>query len=497
MIPSTESLIICNGYKDAEFFDLGLYATQMGYRCFFVLETSTELPLLIQRSKELGIQPLIGVRLKLSSRSSGHWQDSGGDNSLFGLTSAEIIEIVDELKSQNMLDCLKLVHYHLGSQIPNIREIRTAVQETARFYSELYREGAALEYLDLGGGLAVDYDGSQTNYVHSKNYTIQEYCSDIIEELIKVLGEREIPHPTIVTESGRATVSYASILLFNILDVTRLEARPLPENLPEDADEMLQNLWDIPKYMSLKNLQECYNDALYYRENVRDKFKRGSVSLRHRALADNIFLHLIGLILSKLKKLKRTPPELEGLEEVLYDIYYGNFSVFQSLPDSWAIDQIFPILPIHRLDERPTRQAILADITCDSDGKITRFVDLHDIRRTLPLHEMRAEEEYYLGIFLVGAYQETLGDLHNLLGDTNVVSIRINEKGSFDIVREIEGDSVADVLSYVEYDPKDIINRFRSKAEEAVRSGNISVQQRKAIVETFDNSMRGYTYFER
>ncbi|AHC15721.1 biosynthetic arginine decarboxylase [Salinispira pacifica] len=497
MIPSTESLIICNGYKDAEFFDMGLYATEMGYKCFFVIETPSELPILMERSKALGIAPRIGVRLKLSSRAGGHWQDSGGDNSLFGLTTSEIIDIIDQLKAEDMLSSLQLLHYHLGSQIPNIRDIRNAVQETARFYTELVQEGAQMGYLDLGGGLAVDYDGSQTNYVHSKNYTLGEYCTDIVEGLRTVLDEHEVAHPNIVTESGRATVAYASVLLFNVLDVTRLESRPLPETLPEDADEMLVNLWEILGYMNLKNMQECYNDALYYRSEIRERFKHGQVSLRHRALGENIFLQVIEEISANLGRLKRVPKELEGLDQALYDIYYCNFSVFQSLPDAWAIDQIFPIIPIHRHREKPERQAIIGDITCDSDGKIDKFADLHDVKHTISLHELKAHEEYYLGIFLVGAYQETLGDLHNLLGDTNIVSIRIQEDGSFDILREIEGDSVAEVISYVEYDPKDVQNQFRKKAEQAVRSGKISVQRRKTIVESYESSMRGYTYFER
>jgi arginine decarboxylase len=496
MISNRDSYIICNGYKDAEFFDLGLYATRMGYRCFFVIETPSELPLILERSKELGIRPLIGVRLKLSSRAGGHWQDSGGDNSLFGLTTAEIIDIVDRLRDEDMLDCLQLLHYHLGSQIPNIRDIRNAVQETARFYTELVSEGAAMGNLDLGGGLAVDYDGSRTNFVHSKNYSLEEYCADIVEVLMEVLDEQGTDHPTILTESGRATVAYSSVLLFNVLDVTRNEARPLPEALPEDSDDIVKNLWEIRSYMNLKNMQECFNDAVYYRDQLRDRFKIGQMSLRQRAMGENIFRALIEEIAGNLGKVKRIPKELLGLDEALYDIYYCNFSVFQSLPDAWAIDQIFPIIPIHRHTEKPTRKGILGDITCDSDGKIDKFADLHDVHNTLSLHETD-EHEYYLGIFLVGAYQETLGDLHNLLGDTHVVSVRVNEDGSHDIVKEIMGDSVADVLSYVEYDAKEVFTRFRDKAEEAVRMGSISVQERKVIVDAFDASLRGYTYFER
>ncbi len=496
MLQSTESLLICNGYKDEEFIDLALQSVKMGYRCFIVLETPSELEILLERAEALGIRPLIGVRLKLSSRSGGHWQDAG-DNALFGLTTSQIVDVVDLLKKHEMLDCLQLIHHHLGSQIPNIRDIRSAVREAAHFYTNLVREGAKMGYIDLGGGLAVDYDGSQTNFVHSKNYTLDEYCADVIEGIMETLAAYDIPHPTIITESGRATVAYSSILLFNILDVNLFEMGTLPEKLPEDSPELLENLWETRKMLNLKNVQECYNDAIYYREEIREQFKHGKITLRQRAISDNIFIDIIRRIAGSLGRLKRIPPELDGLQDALYDVYYGNFSVFQSLPDAWAIDQIFPLMPIHRLKEEPKRRAIIADITCDSDGKIDKFADLHDVRRALPVHDLLDNEEYYLAIFLVGAYQETLGDLHNLLGDTNVVSVRINEDGSFDFIREIEGDSVWDVLTYVEYEPKNLVEMFREKAEQAVREGRITVADRRRILAAYDASIRGYTYFEK
>lgn len=497
MIQSTESLIVCNGYKDEEFVDLGLYATKLGYKCFFVVETPAEVGILIERSRELSVKPKIGIRLKLSSRAGGHWQDSGGDNSIFGLTTNQMVDVIDQLKAAEMLECLQLLHYHLGSQIPNIRDIRAAVRETARYYADLVREGAPMGYIDLGGGLAVDYDGSQTNFVHSKNYSLDEYSMDVIEVIMEILDGDSIPHPTIITESGRATVAYSSILLFNVLDSNRFQAGPIPEALPEESPELLENLWFVRQNLNLKNIQECYNDAIYYREEIREQFKVGNITLRQRALSDNIFIDIIHQIAESLDKLKRVPRELVGLQDVLYDIYYGNFSVFQSLPDAWAIDQIFPLIPIHRHTEEPSRRAIFADITCDSDGKIDKFADLHDVRRTLPVHEQKEGEEYYIGVFLVGAYQETLGDLHNLLGDTNVVSVRINDNGSFDFVREIEGDSIWDVLSYVEYEPKNLVERFRAKAEQAVKRGAISVSQRRTILAAFESSIRGYTYYEK
>lgn len=497
MIKDLESCIICNGYKDEEFVDLGLYARKMGMQCFFVLEMPSELPLILERAEKLNVKPLIGVRIKLSSRAGGHWTDSGGDRSVFGLNTSELIDIIDLLREKNMLDCLQLLHYHLGSQIPNIRDIRAAVVEACRVYTGLVEEGAQMGHLDLGGGLAVDYDGSHTNFPSSRNYTLDEYCADIIEVIMTTLNEKNIQHPVIITESGRATVAYYSVLIFNILDVSRFEACPIPEKLPKNVHEMINNLLEVAKSLNSKNIQECYNDAVYYRDEIRQLFKNGDISLRERSMAEKIFWHVVVNISKDVGKLKYIPDEFEGIEATLADIYYGNFSVFQSLPDSWAINHLFPIMPIHRLNEPPTREAIIADITCDCDGKIDQFIDLHDVRKTLPLHELKADEEYYLGVFLVGAYQETLGDLHNLLGDTNVVSIRLNDSGGYEFVRELEGDSVADVLSYVEYDPKAISALFREKAEQAVQTGRITPEERRVIMEAFDSGLRGYTYFER
>lgn len=496
MLTNTNSPLICNGYKDREFIDLGLQATRMGYKVFFVVEMLGELPLLIERARATGIRPNIGLRLKLAARAGGHWSESGGDYSLFGLTTTQLVEVVDLLKAAGMLDCIRLVHYHLGSQIPNIRDVRTAVNETVRFYAELAEEGAPMGYIDLGGGLAVDYDGSKTNFVHSMNYTIDEYCADVIEVIMNVLDEKGIEHPTVITESGRATVAYSTVLLFNTLEISRSQPEELPQSLPDGAHELIQNMHEVLHSLSVKNVQECYNDAIYYREEIRERFRLGQISLRDRALAENYFLEILKQVLTLKSKLKRTPVELEGLDDAMFDIYYGNFSVFQSLPDTWAIDQVFPVIPIHRLNEEPTRKAIIADITCDSDGKIDRFADFHDVRRTIAVHEVAADQDYYFGVFLVGAYQETLGDLHNLFGDTNVVSIRINEDGSFDFLNETEGDSIADVISIVNYEPKTLLRMFREKAERAVRSGKLTVAERRRILDTYEQSLNGYTYFK-
>ena len=492
-----ESLIICNGYKDAEFIELGLYAKKMGIQCFFVLETPAELPIIIECSRRLGIEPLIGVRVKLASTVDGHWNEDSGDRSIFGLSTTALLTVIEQLKEADMLHCLQLLHCHLGSQIPNIRNIRVGVQEACRFYSGLVEEGAMLGYLDLGGGLAVDYDGSNSNSTHSMNYGLNEYCVDIVEVIRESLDPLSIPHPVIVTESGRATVAYSSLLLFNILDVRDHRPKAVPLELPEDSHEQLENLFDVLKNINVKRIQEHYNDALHYREEVRELFRRGQASIRDRALAENITLAILESLAGLLPECDRIPPEMENLPELLSDIYYGNFSLFQSLPDIWAIDQVFPIMPIHRLNEYPEREAILADLTCDCDGKIDHFASPEGIRSTLKLHELKENEEYYLGVFLVGAYQETLGDLHNLFGDTNVVSVRINEDGSFDFVHEFHGDTVANVLEYVEYDPKTVQEKFRRIAEQAVRENRISASMRRQMLNAYTESLQGYTYFER
>jgi len=497
LLKDKEACLICNGYKDGEFIDLGLYAIKMGFKCFFVIEMPDELDIVLERSKALGVQPNIGVRIKLSAKAGGHWTESGGDRSIFGLNMSQLVTVMDRLRELKMLDSLKLLHYHLGSQIPNIRDIRSAVLEASRVYVEMVKEGAPMGYLDLGGGLAVDYDGSNTNYTHSRNYSVEEYCTDLVEAVMSVLDPSGVSHPVIITESGRTTVAYYSVLVFNVLNVEKFVEYDLPEKIDENSPEQIKNMYDAGKNLSLKNIQECYNDALYYRDELRDMFKHGKISLRELAASEKIFWNIVSRIAKEKKKLKNAPPDLEDLESVLADIYYCNFSVFQSIPDSWAIDQLFPIMPLHRLLERPRRNAIIADITCDCDGKIDRFIDLHDVKNTLPLHEMRNGDDYYLGVFLVGAYQETLGDLHNLFGDTNIVSVRISPDGNFDFANEIHGDSVADVLTYSEFDPKDMIVSFRETAEEAIHQGLISASDRPEIMRAYDNGLRGYTYYER
>ncbi|WP_444911549.1 biosynthetic arginine decarboxylase [Microbulbifer sp. PAAF003] len=495
-IEELDSLIICNGYKDQEFIELGLEATKLGLKCIFVIETLTELPIIVERSQALDIFPHIGVRVKMTTQVSGHWSATSGERSVFGLSSSQLIHVVDYLKEHQMLNCLELLHCHLGSQIPNIRDIRGGVLEACRYYSDLCKEGAALKYIDLGGGLAVDYTGRQSSTGQSRNYSLEEYCEDIIDTIKSTLDSKNLPHPIIVTESGRATVAYTSILLFNILDVVSFDSEELKE-AEEDEHQLLQNMREILTYLKPQRLQECFNDAQFYRDEVRELFKRGQIDLRVRSVSETIYYNVLHRIKETLSEMERIPEDLEGLADSLADIYYGNFSLFQSLPDSWAIDQLFPVMPIHRLNETPSRRAILADITCDCDGKIERFVVNQEVERTLPLHSIKHGEEYYLGVFLVGAYQETLGDLHNLFGDTNVVSVRLNSDASFEFVKEVHGDTIEDVLSYVEYQPHEVKTRFRNKVEAAVRSGRISARERQQIIKTFNASMQGYTYYER
>lgn len=490
-----EAYLICNGYKDEEFIDLALHAQKMGLRIMLVLEMPSELNLILERSRKLNILPNLGVRVRLSTKGSGHWQESAGDKSVFGLNASQVIDVVDQLKASGYLGCLKMLHYHQGSQIPNIASIREGATEAVRMYCDLVKEGAPLGVLDIGGGMAVDYDGSHTNFHSSCNYSVAEYCTDIVEVISQICDKAGVAHPNLISESGRAVVAYYSVLVFNILDVTSAqtsqEAPPIPENAPQN----LMNIIEVNKVINKKNLQECFNDAMYYRDQMRAQFFYGAATLRERGLAEAWFWHILTRISHLISELDDIPEDLRELSSTLVDFYYGNFSLFQSLPDSWAIEQVFPVMPIHRLDERPRNRAVLADITCDCDGKIDRFIDKEDVAKILPLHDFKPDKPYYLGVFLVGAYQETLGDLHNLLGDTNVVGVHL-ERGKPVYTHEVEGDTVADVLSYVEFDPKELVTRFRNFAEKAVTEGRISPKERREILDLFRVGLNGYTYFE-
>jgi len=490
-----EAYLVCNGYKDEEFIDLALHAQKMGLHVLLVLEMPTELDLVLERSRHLGILPNLGIRVRLSTGGAGHWAESAGDKSVFGLSAAQVIGVVDRLKEAGYLGCLKMLHYHQGSQIPNIAAIREGATEVVRMYCDLVKEGAPMGVLDIGGGMAVDYDGSHTNFQASCNYSMDEYCCDVIETIMQVCDKAGIAHPNLISESGRAVVAYYSVLVFNILDVTSAQTSDDEPPIPDDAPQHLLNLIQVNRDLAEDKLQECFNDALYYRDQIRAQFFYGDATLRQRGVAEAWFWHIMTRLARMLRQLELVPEDLRDLSDTLVDFYYGNFSLFQSLPDSWAIKQLFPVMPLHRLDERPRQRAVIADITCDCDGKIDRFIDREDVAKVLPLHELRGDEPYHVGVFLVGAYQETLGDLHNLLGDTNVVGVHL-ENGKPVYTHEVEGDTVADVLSYVEYDPKELVARFRGFAERAVSDGRISPTQRREVMDLFRAGLGGYTYFE-
>ena len=491
-----EAFLMCNGYKDDEFIDLALMGQRMGLNIHLILEMPNELPAILKRAEKLGIEPNLGVRVRLSSKGAGHWSESAGDKSVFGLNTAQVIEVVDHLKEVNKLHCLKVLHYHQGSQIPNISIIREGLSEACRMYIDLVREGAPMGTLDMGGGLAVDYDGSQTNFHSSCNYTVEEYARDVVEIVGEMCTRSGVAHPTLVTESGRAVSAYHSVLVFNILDVTSTQGYngALPK-LPDNASEVLVALDETYRMLTRKNIQESYNDANYYRDTLRMQFSYGSVSLRERGIGEAIYWRIMGLIARRIAEMSEIPEDLKEVSDNMVDFYYGNFSLFQSLPDSWAIDQLFPVMPIQRLCERPTQKCVLVDITCDCDGKVAQYIDREDVARSLPLHEVEGDEQYYVAVFLVGAYQETLGDIHNLLGDTNVVSVHL-ENGRPVFTDEEEGDCVADVLSYVKYDAKELVRRFRTLAEQAVEGSRITPRQRREALEAYRDGLNGYTYYE-
>ena len=492
----SESALICNGVKDEEFIQLALMSLQLGFNTFLVLESPRELDLVLAVAKRMKLRPQLGIRIKLTHEVSGNWAASSGDRSTFGMTIAQVMDVVDALRADGFLDCLKLQHCHLGSQVPNIIEIRMAAQEACRFYLELRKEGAPLEFLDLGGGLGVDYTGEHRATENSTNYTLKEYCLNIVETVKYAMDEADAPHPVIITESGRACVAQSSMLLFNVLEATQFDSTD-PVVGAEDDHTLLKSMLAVEDYLTPERVNEAWNDLVYYRNEMRVLLKSGQVSLRETAKAERIHLYMMSRIKTMLADSDMENEEMGKAMEQTADILHGNFSLFQSLPDVWAIDQIHPIAPLHRLNEKPRRRAILSDITCDSDGKIDKFVLGDGVSNTLPVHDLRAAEDYYLGVFFVGAYQETLGDLHNLFGDTNVVTIELRDDGSFELMHEQDGDTISEVLSYVEYDPRLMVNNFKKTVESAVRAGKLSPRERLEMITAFKDSINGYTYFER
>lgn len=493
---SPDAVVICNGIKDAEFIRLALLSQRLGFKTILVLESPKELELVLEESAKLGIRPLLGIRIKLTRRVSGKWALSSGDRSSFGMTISQVMEVVDRLREHNYLDCLILQHSHLGSQIPHIIEIRHAVREACTFFLELRREGAPLHYLDVGGGLGVDYTGENSATANSVNYSLEEYCTNVVETVKLALDEVGEAHPHIVTESGRACVAHSSMLIFNVLEVTRYDS-PEPVVAEESDHEMIRHILAVQSYLTPMRLQECFNDLTYYRDELRALFRRSQVSLRQVARGERAYLFMINRLKAVAYAMRAMPDELRASLDNMSDIYHCNFSLFQSLPDVWAIEQLHPIAPLQRLNEAPTRSGILSDITCDSDGKVDQFVLAEGVRQTLPLHELTEAEDYYLGVFFVGAYQETLGDLHNLFGDTNVVTVALRPQGGFELLHEQEGDTISEVLSYVEYDPRALMNSFKKVVEERVHRCSITVLERKQLMDAYKDSMTGYTYYER
>ncbi len=488
-------LVICNGYKDRAYIETALLAQRLDKKVIVVLERLEEVDIAIAASQALGLRPVLGVRAKLTSKGVGRWAKSAGDRAKFGLSTAEIVELVDRLKEANLLDTLQLLHFHIGSQISSIIPIKTALQEASNIYTELCKMGAAMGYLDVGGGLAVDYDGSKTDFHASKNYQLQEYAYDVVAAMRTACDKAEVAHPTIVSESGRAVAAHHSVLVFEVVGANEVRyGNPIEPN-PE-SHRVLRELFDTYRNVVPKNVQESFHDATQAKEEAQSLFKYGYLGLREHAHAERLYWHCCDKIQNMLKRIKYVPEELHDLERTLSAIYYCNFSVFQSAPDIWAIDQLFPIMPIHRLQEQPTVTCTLADLTCDSDGVVDRFIDLEDEREILEVHSLKRNESYYLGMFLNGAYQEILGDLHNLFGDTNAAHVRLTED-SYEVVHVVKGDSVSEVLMYVQHKPDEMVERVRRQAERAVRAGRLDNSQMRTLMGHFEESLRGYTYLTR
>ena len=495
-LADNETPIVCNGFKDDEYIEMAMLAQKVGRRIIPVVEKYTELELVAKYAERVGVRPTIGIRAKLASRGSGRWKSSGGYRSKFGLSTTEVARALEELKARGMADCLQLLHFHLGSQITNIRQVKGAVNEAARLYAELWRAGATgLSYMDVGGGLGIDYDGSQTDFESSVNYTLQEYANDVVYHIQNVCDESAVPHPTIITESGRAIAAYHSVLVFNVLGVSGLGDEEAPQELPQDPEQPLIDLQETYKSVNARNLLESYHDAQQALDSALNLFSLGYLPLDQRCIAENLFWTICRKIQKLARELEYFPEELEGLDAMLSDTYFCNFSLFQSMPDSWAIKQLFPIMPIHRLGEKPSHHAVLGDITCDSDGKVDQFIDRRDVKRTLPLHDFNGSD-YYLGAFLVGAYQEILGDLHNLFGDTNAVHVRLSSSGEVMLDEVIKGDTVREVLDYVQFKTDSLVARLRRSVEAAVREGRLSYEESGRLLRFYEEGLHGYTYLE-
>jgi len=487
-----EALILCNGYKDKAFIETALLAKKLGRQIVITMDRMGELDTILAAARELDIRPTIGVRARLSTKGAGKWVESTGDRSKFGLTTAEMVAVVDRLQAEGMLDCLQLLHFHIGSQITAIRAIKDALREASRIFVELHALGANMRFLDCGGGLGVDYDGSRTNFHSSVNYTLQEYAADIVSQVAEACNARGVPHPDIVTESGRALTAHHSVLIFNVLGTNEMLVGQIPESGSSEEHSLIRQLFETYEGVSRKNFQEAYHDALQLKEESITAFNLGVLDLKQRARIEQLFWATCERILKIVRDLPYVPDELESLEKHLSDTYYCNFSLFQSLPDHWAVRQLFPTLPLQRLNEPPQRRAVLADLTCDSDGKMDQFIDLKDVRDYLNLHKVNGEA-YYIGSFLIGAYQEILGDLHNLFGDTDAVHVRL-DGDDYRVEHVVEGDSVTEVLSYVQYSKDDLVSRVRRSVEAALREKRITMAESGRFMRRYEEALEGYTY---
>jgi arginine decarboxylase len=491
-----ESLIICNGYKDEDYIELALLAQKMGKRIFLVIEKLNELKLVASVAKRLKVKPNLGIRIKLASVGSGKWEDSGGDISKFGLTSSELLEAIDFIEKNKLKDCVRLIHFHIGSQVTKIRRIKVALKEASEFYVQLKKMNFNVEFVDIGGGLGVDYDGTaSSNSESSMNYTIQEYVNDSVSTFVDAADKNKIPHPNIITESGRSLTAHHSVLIIEVLEATTLPSWDEDEKICENDHELLKELYLLWDNVNQPRMLETWHDAQQIREEALDRFSFGLIDLKTRAQIERLFWSIARRIYELANVTKHVPEELRQISRILSDKYFCNFSLFQSLPDAWAIDQIFPIMPIHRLNEEPTRSATIQDMTCDSDGKIDNFISTRNSSHQLPLHQLKPKESYYLGVFLVGAYQEILGDLHNLFGDTNVVHVSVDEN-SYKIDQVIDGETVAEVLDYVQYNSKKMVRTVETWVTTSVKAGIISLEEGKEFLSNYRSGLYGYTYLE-
>lgn len=492
----TDSMIICNGYKDEAYIELALLAQKMGKQLFLVVEKLNELKLIASVAKRMKIQPAIGIRIKLASSGSGKWEDSGGDISKFGLSSSELLEALDFLEKNKMKQCFQLLHFHIGSQVTKIRRIKAALREASQFYADLCKMGFKIDFVDIGGGLGVDYDGTRSaNSESSINYTLQEYVNDSVSTFVDVSDKNNIPHPNIITESGRSLTAHHSVLIFEVLETATLPEWDEEDTINDDDHELVKEIYQLYEKLNHTRMLEYWHDAQQIREEALDLFSLGMLDLKTRAQIERLFWSVTREIHKLTLQVKHVPDELKQLSRMLPDKYFCNFSLFQSLPDSWAIDQIFPIMPIHRLDEKPNQTATIQDITCDSDGKIENFISSYTFSRFLPVHAVNSKESYYIGAFMVGAYQEILGDLHNLFGDTNAIHVSVKDD-TFVIDQVIDGETVAEVLDYVQYNSKKMVRAVEMWVTSSVKSGKITIEEGKEFLSTYRSGLYGYTYLE-